>query len=42
MISVALEIISYWAGMGVFMWIMMYSALLFARACEFVVDRLSQ
>ena len=35
---IALEIIGYWAGMGVFMWFMMYSALTFARACEYIAD----
>lgn len=40
MIAIALEIVSYWIGLGMFMWVMMYSALLFARSCEFAVDRL--
>jgi hypothetical protein len=40
MISIAAEIITYWAGMGMFMWAVMYGALLFARLCEFVTDRL--
>lgn len=40
MIGIAAEIMAYWAGMGVFMWVVMYSALSFARLCEFVTDRL--
>jgi hypothetical protein len=40
MILVALEIIGYWVGMGTFMWIMMYSALVFAKICEFIADRI--
>ncbi len=40
MIAIAAEILAYWAGMGVCMWILMYSALLFARLCEFVTDHL--
>ena len=40
MIIIAAEILEYWLGMGLFMWIVMYMALLFARACEFTVDHL--
>lgn len=40
MTAIALEILSYWVGMAVVMWILMYGALLFARGCEFVADRL--
>jgi hypothetical protein len=37
---IALEIIGYWAGMGMFMWAIMYSALCFARLCEYITDHL--
>jgi hypothetical protein len=40
MIAIAAEIIAYWLGTGVFMWVVMYSALSFARLCEFVTDHL--
>jgi hypothetical protein len=40
MTAIALEIIGYWFGLGVFMWVVMYSALSFARLCEFVTDHL--
>ena len=40
MITIALEIVGYWIGLGVFMWVFMFGALLFARSCEFAVDRL--
>jgi hypothetical protein len=35
---IALTILSYWMGMAVFMWIVLYGCLSFARLCEYVVD----
>jgi hypothetical protein len=38
--TIALEILGYWLGMALFMWAIMYGALIFARLCEFLVGRL--
>lgn len=38
MITIALEIVGYWLGLGLFVWLVMYLALMFARTCEFAVD----
>jgi hypothetical protein len=35
---IALTILSYWVGMAILMWIVLYSCLSFARFCEYVVD----
>jgi hypothetical protein len=40
MTAIAAEIIAYWIGMGVCMWILMYGALVFAKVCEFLADRI--
>jgi len=40
MILIALEIIVYWVLMAIMMWTMMYSALCFARLCEYITDHL--
>lgn len=42
MIAIAAEIIAYWIGTGVFMGVLMYSALTFAKICEFIVDRIAR
>jgi hypothetical protein len=38
MITIALEIVGYWLGLGALVWIVMYLALMFANACEFAVN----
>jgi hypothetical protein len=35
---IALTILGYWIGLAVFMWIILYSCLSFARLCEHAVD----
>lgn len=38
MTLIALKIFGYWLSMAMGMWLLMYSALWFARACECAVD----
>ncbi len=40
MTAIALQIIGYWVAMGLGMWTLMCLALILARACEFIADRL--
>ena len=40
MTLVALEIFGYWIGTGVVMWVIMYTALTFARLCEYITVHL--
>jgi hypothetical protein len=35
---IALTILSYWVGMAIFMWLIMFVCLGFARLCEYTVD----
>jgi hypothetical protein len=38
---IALTILSYWVGMAILMWMVLYTGLSFAILCEKIVDFLS-
>lgn len=38
---IALTIVGYWIGLGLFIALLMYAALQFAKFCEYIVDKLS-